>query len=402
MTINGIAVATAAGQSAATVAANINAAVGLGPTGAVTASVAPSGALVLTSNTKGSLGTVILGPAVGSAYADFGFVAGTTSGVDDPVSLSTGQLKGLVDSRDILVQGQITSTNALASRFIEAVNSVHASGVGLDGKGGINFFSATSTNATNIALNATLTAAGGTDHIAAARMVVDATAVSGFSSAVGDSSNAIAMEGIQNQISQRLASTPVVAGQLVPGALFGPSTVLGVDLSGAAVTTTYTFTAVAGAPPTVSVNDGTKTTQATITVGIDGAIPPNSIITVDTGVGRLTLSAPFGTTTSAALVGLNGPPNAFVTTQPAPATIGNQYASQVAALGVLSRTATSDSANQLLLVSHLNTQRQQVSGVSLDEETINLIMYQKAYQASARVVTVVDGMLDTLINHMKL
>jgi flagellar hook-associated protein 1 len=79
--------------------------------------------------------------------------------------------------------------------------------------------------------------------------------------------------------------------------------------------------------------------------------------------------------------------------------MATQYAQQIAALGVESQTVQSQSANQQVLISHLDTQRQQTSGVSLDEETVNLMMYQKAYQAAARVITVMDGMLDTLINH---
>ncbi|HTZ44591.1 MAG TPA: flagellar hook-associated protein FlgK [Jatrophihabitans sp.] len=39
------------------------------------------------------------------------------------------------------------------------------------------------------------------------------------------------------------------------------------------------------------------------------------------------------------------------------------------------------------------------SGVSIDEETTNLLTYQRAYQASSRVLTTVDDTLDTLINH---
>ena len=39
------------------------------------------------------------------------------------------------------------------------------------------------------------------------------------------------------------------------------------------------------------------------------------------------------------------------------------------------------------------------SGVSIDEETTNLLTYQRAYQASSRVLTTVDQTLDTLINH---
>jgi flagellar hook-associated protein 1 FlgK len=38
------------------------------------------------------------------------------------------------------------------------------------------------------------------------------------------------------------------------------------------------------------------------------------------------------------------------------------------------------------------------SGVSLDEEMTNMIAYERAYQAAARVLNAVDSALDTLIN----
>ena len=43
--------------------------------------------------------------------------------------------------------------------------------------------------------------------------------------------------------------------------------------------------------------------------------------------------------------------------------------------------------------------RKSVSGVNLDEEMTNLVAAQRAYQASARLMTAVDEMLDTLISH---
>jgi flagellar hook-associated protein 1 FlgK len=39
------------------------------------------------------------------------------------------------------------------------------------------------------------------------------------------------------------------------------------------------------------------------------------------------------------------------------------------------------------------------SSVDLDEENVNMLTFQKAYQGAARVMTAVDEMLDTLINH---
>jgi flagellar hook-associated protein 1 FlgK len=38
------------------------------------------------------------------------------------------------------------------------------------------------------------------------------------------------------------------------------------------------------------------------------------------------------------------------------------------------------------------------TSVDIDEETVNLLTYQRGYQAASRVMTAIDEMLDTLIN----
>jgi flagellar hook-associated protein 1 FlgK len=43
-----------------------------------------------------------------------------------------------------------------------------------------------------------------------------------------------------------------------------------------------------------------------------------------------------------------------------------------------------------------------LEGVSLDEETTNMLKYQHAYQAAARVITTMDEALNTVINNMGL
>ena len=45
----------------------------------------------------------------------------------------------------------------------------------------------------------------------------------------------------------------------------------------------------------------------------------------------------------------------------------------------------------------LSSQRAQYSGVSLDEEMIDLLKFQRSYQISARVITTVDEMFDALL-----
>src|SRR5581483_2506496 len=46
----------------------------------------------------------------------------------------------------------------------------------------------------------------------------------------------------------------------------------------------------------------------------------------------------------------------------------------------------------------LNAQREQTSGVNLDEETINVLNLQRNYQASARIISTIDQLLNTLLN----
>jgi flagellar hook-associated protein 1 FlgK len=58
--------------------------------------------------------------------------------------------------------------------------------------------------------------------------------------------------------------------------------------------------------------------------------------------------------------------------------------------------------NQQLVVDQLQQRVQQTSGVSLDEEATDMIRFQHAYQAAARVITTMDEMLSTLINNVGL
>lgn len=50
------------------------------------------------------------------------------------------------------------------------------------------------------------------------------------------------------------------------------------------------------------------------------------------------------------------------------------------------------------MLNSISKQRTSLSGVSLDEETTNLIMYQQSYSVASRMITTVDEMLNTLIN----
>jgi flagellar hook-associated protein 1 FlgK len=73
------------------------------------------------------------------------------------------------------------------------------------------------------------------------------------------------------------------------------------------------------------------------------------------------------------------------------------YGSIVGNFGNALSGANTQVANHEAVNTALMKQRDSVSGVSIDEEMTNLITYQKAYQASAKIVTTVDEMLDTIL-----
>ena len=73
------------------------------------------------------------------------------------------------------------------------------------------------------------------------------------------------------------------------------------------------------------------------------------------------------------------------------------YQGLVARIGTESQAAVRAEATATSLVHAIEDRRQSVAGVSLDEEMTNLIRFQRAYQASARTMTTIDSMLETLI-----
>ena len=74
------------------------------------------------------------------------------------------------------------------------------------------------------------------------------------------------------------------------------------------------------------------------------------------------------------------------------------YQDLIVSLGFAVQAAEQSAATQESLASSLTSQIDAESGVSIDEEMANLLAYQRAYEAAARVLTAIDAALETLIN----
>lgn len=79
-------------------------------------------------------------------------------------------------------------------------------------------------------------------------------------------------------------------------------------------------------------------------------------------------------------------------------TFGGFYGSVATEVGIQSQNAAQDEATYDAMVSHDDAQRQSVSGVSVEEEMVNLISQQQAFSAAARIVKVADDMMQSVLD----
>lgn len=79
-------------------------------------------------------------------------------------------------------------------------------------------------------------------------------------------------------------------------------------------------------------------------------------------------------------------------------TIGNYYNNIVQKLGNETKEVIRNEKNQSKLLEEIDNLRLNVSGVSLDEEMVNLIQFQHSYNASAKVISTIDSLLDVVVN----
>lgn len=108
-------------------------------------------------------------------------------GTSNTMNFASGELAGLVESRDELISEYRDMLNELASNFVTAVNALHRDGYALDGTNGHDFFDPNGLTADKIALSSDIK--DDPKNIAASQ-----------SGGPGDNANAIAIANLQNAL----------------------------------------------------------------------------------------------------------------------------------------------------------------------------------------------------------
>lgn len=290
-----------------------------------------------------------------------------------------GQLHGTLVSANQDVLDRITSLDTIAAQLRDEVNAVHVTGFDGNGAAGLDFF--TGTNAGELQVSAAIQAD------------VKKIAASGGPNAAGDGTVAMAIAQLATANTQVDTGTTLTAG-------------LALTTSGATVQRVLAGSARPGAAYTLS---STAAGKLTLTATIGGSPVSQTIdvqdMTADkvqnlqfTGLGiSLAVRSGAGPASAASLIAdlTNGANNTINVA--GHDTTNDSYQGMIVHLGIDARGATNDKMNANALLDSLNSRRDSVSGVSLDEESANLVKYMRAYQAAARVVTAMDDMLQTLI-----
>jgi flagellar hook-associated protein 1 FlgK len=134
--------------------------------------------------------------------------------------------------------------------------------------------------------------------------------------------------------------------------------------------------------------DSSNATTAASTLALNTALQPQDLVSASSGPPASSNGAAL------ALSNLGSDP----TQGPNGTTFGQYYAGLASSIGAQLSQAQTSSDAQKQTVTQARSLRDQLSGVSLDEEALRLIQLQRSYQAASRMVTVVDQMLQSVID----
>lgn len=307
---------------------------------------------------EGRLATTLRGLATqdNTGFVTVSYDPGTGSTTDITAAITNGRLKGLIDLRDIILPETINQLDQLAAGMINEVNQQHRLGYGLDGSTGNDFFSPLSPTATGLSTN-TGAAAVGVTVSDPASLTLD-----GYDLTFAGGSYTVRNKD---------------TGATSTGAYVDPTTItfegLQISISGAPANgDTFQISAHKGSAGSIAV--AITDPDLIAASGSATALPgdnSNALLLASLQEKRVTA---FGG-----------------------ATFQSFYSGFVGKVGAQTRLSQNSLSVEEVIQEQLSGMREETSGVSLDEEMTNLIKFQRAYEASARIITIADEMLQTVI-----
>jgi flagellar hook-associated protein 1 FlgK len=350
----------------------------------------------------------------------------------DKAYISGGSLGALIELRDVDVRHEIQSLNTMTMNFADLVNDVHRDGVGANNVSGLDFFvqqpfvtSAvgnydrdadgvddssyifrfTGTNSLNpqekLGLEGVMTFSGKSGNIQVPYHATDTIEAvvarindsDGEVKAYLDRENHLVLKATTAESEQ---NPDFVIRHVEDSGMFlvGYSGILAASGEEGA----YTFDR---ADAVNMLNQGAAFAVSPV-MNPSGYIAVNNAIKNDV----LSVAAAYPTKQGTSMIGDGRAAVDIAAIRNSQVMIGKDktfddyFANTVTNIGLKGEQAENNYLSQMTIMNDLRGLRDSISGVNIDEELADIIKFQHGYNAAAKFISVMDSLLDTVINHL--
>ncbi|HEY2415665.1 MAG TPA: flagellar hook-associated protein FlgK [Pirellulaceae bacterium] len=293
------------------------------------------------------------------------------------LSAGSGSLGGLTTARDNILQGFISGLNDVSKSLINDFNKVYSGGQGLTG------FSQTTSDRSVTSGTVPLDTAGLPFPLTSGTFQIQTS--NKQSSQTNTTDIHIDLAGLDTDTTLQSLATQIDA----------------INGISATVTNSGQLQITSDSPDVTFAFSGDNS-GALAALGINTFFSGTG--SQDIGVSQLVKDDPGKMTFSSGGVGVdstNGALLANFLNAPAAdggASLSDSYQHLVGNVALASQSASAASDGFQSFQQSLDGQRQAISGVNIDEEAVRMIEYQRTYQASAKVISTINDMIQTLLN----
>lgn len=280
--------------------------------------------------------------------------------------ISGGNIGGMIEIRDTFIPNQIKKLDIFSAALVQEVNKIHIIGFGIDGSTGLNFFNPLS-----------LTAKTNTNNTGSASL---------SGNAVSPSSASVDEYRIRITGGSTFSLTNLTTGASSGTFTFSSGNAVNLG-NGISVTLTglvqsndiFTFSLSENSASSIKINSTLLSKSEKIAAG-KTRLPGNGSNALDIA----------GLQNDLLFIGqsLSSGSGSF--------TFEDFYSSILSDIGLNAREMNDNVSQQENILTQLLNRREEISGVSLNEEMINIIKFQQAFDAAARIIATTNEMLDTI------
>jgi flagellar hook-associated protein 1 len=288
--------------------------------------------------------------------------------------VTSGEIGGLISSQSAIA-GNLTQLNTLASQTIFQLNELHSQGQGLEG-----YTSVTATNAVSNDTAALGSAASGLAFTPTNGSFV--VHVKDASTGL-ETSTLVQVNPSTTSLSSLETSLNAISG--VNAAIVGGKLQINATASGTQLTFSQDSSGTLAALGINSFFSGTNATNMAVNSTVSGN--PALIAAAQNGQAD-------DNTNALAIANLSTQPVAALNG----ASLTDTYQSMINTLAVQTNTAQTNATAAQNVQTTLQNQQEAQSGVSIDQQAINMIQQQTAYQGAARFISTINDMMQSLLN----